>query len=245
MPDFLGIGAMRSGTTWLATHLARHPEIRMGRKEIHFFDEKLPELAAPDSLRDRVDRIRYAARFVRGPLRGGLRGEITPAYAILEPPVIERVAHWMPDVKLIYLMRDPVERDWSQTRRDFPLSPGQSIRHVGRDELVSYLASQPVRRRSDYVACIRNWLEFFPREQFFFGFTDDLRARPGALLRDLFAFLGVDPEAVGAPADLRPVVGSAEPAPMPDWWRDHIETTWPLDTAALAELVGRDIPWAG
>ena len=56
MPRFLGIGATRAGTSWVAAQLSHHPQIRMGRKEIHFFDRKLGPLAASGSVRDRIDR---------------------------------------------------------------------------------------------------------------------------------------------------------------------------------------------
>jgi len=65
MPRFLGIGATRAGTSWVAAQLSRHPQIRMDRKEIHFFDRKLGTPAPSGSARDRIDRLRYLSRFVR------------------------------------------------------------------------------------------------------------------------------------------------------------------------------------
>lgn len=243
MPHFLGIGAMRSGTTWLATQLATHPQIRMDRKEIHFFDQKLERLGRPGSRRDVFNQVRYLARFAFARGSGALRGEITPSYALLEPRVIARILRWMPEVRLLFLMRDPIERAWSQARNDFPAWWGKAIRDVGRDELIRYFETDAVRHRSDYVRCLRRWMGSFPPEQFFFGFMDDIRQRPAELLRDAFAFLGADPErAAAGPLDLP--VGSSEPAPMPDWVRDHLDRMWSFDTDELAELVGREVPWA-
>lgn len=244
MPSFLGIGAMRSGTTWLAAQLARHPRIRMGRKEIHFFNRKIGRLGAEGSIQDRCNQLRYVGRFIQGPLHGGIRGEVTPAYAILKPILIERIRVWMPDVRLIYLMRDPAERAWSHARYEFPTWRGRSIHDVCRDELVEFLASNDVRFRSDYITCIRNWKTFFPTNQFFFGFLDDVRDRPATLLRDVFEFIGVDSSIPVDGQTVQLTVGSATAAPMPTWFREHVENTWPLDTNLLAELVERDIPWA-
>ena len=243
LPHFLGIGAMRSGTTWLATHLASHPDIRMGRKEIHFFDQKLDRLAPSGSVRDRIDQLRYALRFARASGRGSIRGEITPAYAIVGPDVIARVAEWMPDVKLLFLMRDPIERAWSQARNDFPNWRGRELKDVGRDELMRFFDEEGVRRRGDYLACIDAWSTEFPREQFFFGFLDDVRERPHEFLGDVLRFLGADTK---LPAGFAPEaeVGASSRVDMPDWVRTHLERTLAFDTDALAERVGRAVPWA-
>ncbi|MYC86622.1 MAG: glycosyltransferase [Gemmatimonadales bacterium] len=251
LPRFLGIGATRAGTSWVAAQLSDHPQIRMGRKEIHFFDRKLGAPAPSGSARDRVDRLRYLARFVRA--RGGgrqgaggrgrIRGEITPAYAILEPAVIRRVAEWMPDARLIFMMRDPVERAWSQARNGFPGWRGKPLESVSRDELISFFDSDPVRRRSDYAICLRAWFEHFPREHFFFGFLDEIRERPEDLMRDLLGFL--EAEVVVADAEsLRKPVNAAAPVPMPDWVRDHLEREYAFDADEVSELIGRQVPWS-
>ncbi|WP_310790073.1 sulfotransferase domain-containing protein [Candidatus Palauibacter polyketidifaciens] len=251
MPGFLGIGATRAGTSWVAAQLSRHPQIRMDRKEIHFFDRKLGALAPSGSARDRFNQIRYLARFVRarrgggrGTRRGGrIRGEITPAYAILEPAVIRRVAEWMPDSRLIFMMRDPIDRAWSQARNGFPRWRGKPLESVSRDELVSFFNSDPVRRRSDYATCLRAWFEHFPREQFFFGFLDEIRERPEDVMRDLLGFLEAKVVVADAESLEKPVNASA-PVPMPGWVREHLEREYAFDADEVSELVGRQVPWS-
>ncbi|MCY3598775.1 MAG: glycosyltransferase [Gemmatimonadetes bacterium] len=251
MPRFLGIGATRAGTSWVAAHLSSHPQIRMGRKEIHFFDRKLEAPAPSGSARDRIDRLRYLARFVRargdgrrGGRRGGrIRGEITPAYAILEPEVIRRVADWMPDARLIFMMRDPIERAWSQARNGFPRWRDKPLESVSREELIAYFDSDPVRRRSDYATCLRAWFGHFPPEQFFFGFLDEIRERPADLMRDLLGFLEAKVVVVDAES-LRKPVNAAAPVPMPGWVRDHLEREYAFDADEVSDLIGRQVPWS-
>ena len=243
MPHFVGIGATRAGTSWVAAHLSAHPDIRMGRKEIHFFDRKLRAPGASGSVRDRFDQLRYLARFVRAPVGGRIRGEITPAYAVLDPEVVRRVAEWMPDAKLIFMMREPIERAWSQARNGFPRWRGQRLEAVGREELTAYLDSDPVRRRSDYANCLRAWLAHFPCDQFFFGFLEEIRERPGDLLRELFGFLEVD-FARPDPASLATPVNPSAPVTVPDWVREHLERTYAFDAEEVSELIGRRVPWA-
>ncbi len=243
MPDFLGIGATRAGTTWVARRLAAHPDISMHRKEIHFFDRKLGRTGFA---RNRVDRLRYAVRFLnlRGwpPRPGRLRGEFTPAYAVLPPATVARIAAWMPAVKLIFMLRDPFERAWSQARFGFPRWRGKPVTDAGRGELRSFLDSERVRSRSDYAACVRTWMRYFDGDQFFFGLYDDIRDRPAGLLRDLHVFLGVTP-VMPSPQDLSEVANASSPAPMPEWVRAHLRKTYRFDYGWLEELSGRTLPW--
>ena len=85
LPDFLGINAQKSGTSWLAKNLRYHPEIFVSKeKELHYFDRNYHR-----SLRH------YGKHFLAG--RNQVKGEITPAYAILEPKVIRFIQTLMPE----------------------------------------------------------------------------------------------------------------------------------------------------
>ena len=104
LPDFLGIGVPRAGTTWLYALLRSHPQLFVPpeRKEVHFFDRYW----------DRGTDW-YESFFPRE--RGELRavGEITPQY-FYPDPCPARVAATVPDARLILMLRDPVERAYSQ-----------------------------------------------------------------------------------------------------------------------------------
>ena len=102
LPSFLGIGAQKSGTTWLHARLREHPSLFLpAEKELHYFDWNFHRPLHG-----------YARRFADAGDR--LPGEITPGYGMLSPDRISFVARVLPGVRLIYLMRDPVERAWSQ-----------------------------------------------------------------------------------------------------------------------------------
>src|SRR5690242_8679107 len=100
-PHFLIIGAQRCGTTSLFEYLANHPEIvPPSVKKIHFFDSEYEKGEAW-----------YRARF---PVleNGFITGEATPYY-LFHPRVPKRVRNWNPNVKLIVLLRNPVDRAYS------------------------------------------------------------------------------------------------------------------------------------
>ena len=132
LPSFLVIGAQRAGTTTLFDQLLLHPdlhgpvggrgEVTWADKEIHFFDERF--LLGPTWYRSffplTLQRRRARAR-------GGdvVAGEATPYY-IFHPLVPERVAVTIPDIRLIAVLRDPVERAYSHY---------QMMRRSKREEL--------------------------------------------------------------------------------------------------------------
>lgn len=247
LPDFLGIGGTRCGTTWLHDSLRRHPQLWLPPiKELHYFDRS-PAYASPSYLAaghltgrvfgagpDQVQWRRAAGRHLLGSPRhpstmrwkwryylgepsdswyaslfppGGteVRGEITPAYSLLSNADVAGVASLMPTAKILFLLRDPVERAWSGFRRR-GLTPEQIRARLAR----------PVDRRGDYLTTIARWGAVFPRHQFHVDFYDDIEADPAGLLRRIFRVLGVaDSAQLAGELALGHRVNAAPPAPMP------------------------------
>lgn len=178
LPDFLGIGAARAGTTWLHFNLAAHPQVTMPvSKEQRFWNANLSRgLNA------------YSRAFAAPP--GHFVGELTPAYGIMEEWRVKLVARVLPDVRLIYLMRDPVERAWSHLAmwaRNRNLSPGD----LTDQQIGEVLGSEPCIRHGAYSEVYRTYSEVFDRDQIFVGFYDDLEERPRELLEDIFEHIGL------------------------------------------------------
>ena len=102
LPDFLGIGAQKGGTTYLYDLLQQHPQVYLAHpKELHYF-----------SLHHYKGLKWYSNHFEAAPV-GKRCGEISPYY-MFHPLASERIAAALPTVKLIVLLRDPVERTLSQ-----------------------------------------------------------------------------------------------------------------------------------
>ena len=243
MPDFIGIGAMRSGTSWLAAHLERHPDIWMKGKELHFFNRKVDRRRPWLLSAETAARLDYGSRFAWGKARGKVAGEITPAYAILPPDRIRLVRSWAPEARLLYIMREPVERAWSQARRDFPRWWGKSVIHADEGELRAYFEESEVRRRGEYASCLTSWLQAYPRERVWIGFLDDVRRDPVAVLRDVFGFLGVDAAIHLYEGDVSAPVHAAESVPMPEAIRAYLQATFATQADELEAIVGRPVPW--
>ncbi len=210
-PDFLVISPPKTGSTWLAANLRAHPAVFVPKiKEVKYFSCTFKWL----------DLNWYLDQFAAG--EGRAKGEASPSYAILPVEKIRLIRRLMPDVKLLFLMRDPVSRAWSHARHNYRYREANFAAGAGPLESVSdadwqaNFAHEWPLTGGDYLGQLRRWLSVFPPEQMFLGFYESIAARPEALLRDVFAFLGVSPDVdlsafpvrervlPGLPADLSP-----------------------------------------
>ena len=177
LPNLIVIGAMKCGTTSLHFQLRRHPEIEMTlEKELNFFIEQKnwPRGVAW-----------YASRF-----RGGtaIRGESSPNYASAShyPGVARRMASIVPDARLVYLVRDPIDRLISHWIHEIGEGESRPLEEVARAE-TRFLD------RSLYWRQISAFLEHYPKSRIHVIDMTDLRDRREETLRGLLAFLDVDP----------------------------------------------------
>jgi Sulfotransferase family len=210
-PDFLVIGAQRAGTTWLHRVLRQHPSLWLPPvKELHYFDRLettrtildpkerrrvgLKQLLSLDPwlvsywLRARSDEW-YARLFRDAKAKGLVAGEITPAYATLDETVLRRIKGLNDNIKLIFVMRDPVERAWSAVNN----AAKKGIDASTVEKSIKRARESGAAARSAYGDTIRRLEAVFPASQVHYCFFEDLRDRPEALTSDLFSFIGVAP----------------------------------------------------
>lgn len=183
-PDFVGLGAQRSGTTWLYSLIAAHPDVQgESTKELHYF-HRFWNRPFTDA-----DARTYARYFPRP--AGTLAGEWSPGYLshFWVPPLVVRAA---PDARLLVSLRDPVERYRSgivlqaETRRPGAAGASTAFRLGCYGLQLAHLLSYVDRARLHVVqfeACTRE---------------------PGRELSRIYEFLGLDP-AFRPPGIDRPV----------------------------------------
>ena len=244
-PDFIGIGAMRSGTTWLTTQLRQHPEIWMPPiKELHYFDSlerrigngNLKQLSLSKTVHQRKKsvlrcftgksadhggkdiewgsvlhhpasvlwQIGFHGRFLLGrrnddwyqacfaPRAGQIAGEIDPNYGPLHQNTVAHIRELTPDARIIFMVRDPIDRAWShflKTLRD----KNRALEDLSEDECLAHFASRFSRSRGSYNSILTTWFKYYPPEQIFVGFYDEISESPTALLLRIFKFLNVEP----------------------------------------------------
>lgn len=136
-----------------------------------------------------VDDAWYRRQFEAG--AGKVKGEITPAYALLDDAGVRHAVRMSNDLKVIFILRDPLSRALSSLRLRLQ-GAARGIHPPPRDP-ANYLVSKSVTERSDYLRTIDTWRRHVPAERFFIGWYDDTLADPQGMLREVAAFLGVDP----------------------------------------------------
>lgn len=212
LPNFLIVGAMKSGTTTLLRHLERHPDVFVAPRELHFFTRNFAKGPAW-----------YESQFERA---GGAKavGEKTPAYTslIAFPETPRRVHGLIPEAKLIWIFREPVARAHSQwwhavragsETLQFPEALAAEAERARVQPNLCYVA------RSSYADQIEAYLRYFPVESMLFLLFEDLLRDQAAVARRAFDFLGVDPDLAdggGSAIRANPGLGRPRVAPLKD-----------------------------
>jgi hypothetical protein len=210
LPDFVIIGAAKAGTTSLYRVLSQHPDIFMSTpKEPEFF-------ARDDIYSQGIDSY---ARLFESASPTQLCGEASTLYSLspLFPLAATRIRQHVPNVKLIYVLREPVARAYSyylqqvKNRQNatqdpvvhrsfeeclFPHNyPGRASRDAFLAPFKGHLPDDPALfiAGSDYPVQIGAYLAHFERSQMHFVLFEDLMSKPTAALAGILDFLGLDP----------------------------------------------------
>ena len=213
-PDFMVIGAQRSGSTWLHRVLSQHPELWLTPvKELHYFDKpqiRVGALNRGERQRARFwDRKRfqqhprwysrywflprndrwYGRLFREGRRQGRRVGEITPAYAALNAERWNHIHTLMPNLQSVFVMRDPVVRTWSALRNS--MRKGDLERDAPLQTLLDHARGPGAAARSNYLRTIELVEQHFGPERLHCCFFEQLSSDPLELADDLFRFLQV------------------------------------------------------
>ena len=201
LPNFVIIGAAKAGTTSLYHYLRQHPQIYMSpRKEPHFFafgEAPLPEWQGPPLNRKKVGMTLedYLKLFEDA------RNELAIGEASVsnfQPRACERIQHYLPDAKLIAILRQPADRIYSfylylRLKGFEPLgSFAEALRMEELGQRENWMPWLRYNEEGFYYAALKNYYDRFPREQIRVYLYDDWQREPLTILRDIFEFLGVE-----------------------------------------------------
>lgn len=198
LPNFLIIGAPRSGTTWMARNLRQHPDIYMPRKkELHFFDAHYEK------------GIEYYEAFFEARDQESAVGEATPAYLhglYTDYDVPMLIRKHLSSAKLIACLRNPVDRAYSRycnAKAKFPAYADSSFEDM--------LESVPeLIEEGFYYDQIMRYYDRFPSDQILLLLFDDLKSNPTGFLRGIFLYLRVDPDFVSPLTEVRASASSSK-----------------------------------
>ncbi len=259
MPDFIIIGAMRGGTTSLYSYLTDHPNIGPAyMKEVHFFDvhyhKGLPWYRAqfPSSVQKYYTEHIQKQQFITG--------EASPYY-LFHPHAAKRMAKMLPQVKLVVLLRNPINRAYSHYYHEvaggheklptFEEAIDCEQERIGKEaeELAcnerymsykhrhfSYLS------RGIYVDQLKVWMGLFPRAQFLILKSEDFYADPAAGLQQVLEFVNV-PSVGLAQKEEYEHLNTTKPAKMNAATRKRLIEYFEPHNARLYEYLGVDFGW--
>ena len=258
LPNLLGIGAARSGTTSLHALLSKHPDVFMAAaKELHFFTYLHPEVGGARLFTGEtrvMTQTRYEAHFAEASdVRW--RGEISPSYLWI-PDAAPRIKALIPDARIIILLRDPVERAlseyrWSQRnprawRQSYPHAVAsieefidQGVAGLLRSEIPTVpFAPATTLWKGFYARQIKAFCDLFDRENLFIDLFERMIGDPARFQGNLFGFLDIpDLRSVELPRTHM----SEDDTVMPERSREALRKLYREDVAALAELIGEDL----
>jgi hypothetical protein len=219
IPDFVGVGAQRCGTTWWFQMLLEHPQIRSpwhGRKELHAFDA-----FGARPLTD-ADVDAYRQNFEAEP--GQVCGEWTPRY-MADPWTPRLLAQVAPDARLLVMLRDPVERFLS----------GLVQRRTVEGRPVHLAAAEAIER-GRYASQLREVLRHTPAEQVLVLQYERCVAEPLPQYRRTLEHLGVEDFTPADPTRLRGnSLAAHREAPSPEL-STALRNAFAEEVAELAEL---------
>ncbi len=238
---FMIVGAQKCGTTALAQFLAAHPQVGMSSlKEVHLFDA--PEYSSEWTAREIDERYRphFAHCSYAGAAGDPVLGEATPIYLFF-PDIAAELRRYNPELRVIVLLRDPVERAISHYYMEkhraaehrplwqaLLLEPLRLRRDADPRHPESAARVRSYRSRGLYSRQLSNLHRYFSRERVLVLRAEDLRSNHDAILRRVFAFLGVSTDVHVPPAS----VFEGEPGR-----RRHRLASWLLRVSYLAEYV--------
>jgi hypothetical protein len=240
LPNFLILGAPRSGTTTVYESLKQHPQIYLSPvKEPMFFileGEKVhfPGPISPAGPRD-LEEYRSLFRNVR---KEKAVGEAS-VYYLYHPAAPERIRKYIPDAKFIVLLRNPADRAYSQFLHNRvmgiePIADFERALAAEEDRIrQGWFVFWCYREVGFYSRQIQRYVSLFESRQFRFFLMEDLSGDPGKLFSDIFEFLDIDASIpVRLPRKYNPSGGP----------RDAALHAWLMKPNAVKSLLKKVIP---
>jgi hypothetical protein len=258
-PRFICVGAQKAGTRWIYDQCSQHPKAWMPPiKEIQFLDGHIrflrrfaaKKLERRQALSDMSADITFLQRAVNLPNKPSMShyvdlfepagervtGDISPSYANLDAQAAADIAKALPDCKFLYVVRNPIDRLWSQINMrvrkerepEIVLSDLAAFRNV--------IAKTAITKLSFQSHTIERWMTAADGRFRVFLF-DDLVVDPDGYRRDLFQYIGLDPTSSRAQSNYNRKA-SEKSVPLPPAFRDALVDYFGDEFDKLKRLIG-------
>jgi len=242
LPDFLIIGVQRGGTSSLYNYLISHPKITPAtQKEIHFFDYNFHKGVTW-----------YKSQFKKE----GICGEASPYY-IFHPHAPKRIVNLIPTIKMIILLRNPVDRAYSHYNHELRLGIENlpiedAIKQESKrldNETKKIIADESYYSfnhqhfsyltRGIYVEQLKKWITMFSKEQILLIKSEDFFQNPLGVTNNVFNFLELEP--LNQIPDT--IFNRNTNPPMKNEMREYLNEYFRIPNQRLYKLIGKNFGW--
>ncbi len=275
-PDFIGIGAQKTGTTWLHYRLSELPDFSFPPiKEIHYFDRRKkypsPNYLSETYLRDRIKNLHWVKKSINSLIvelgkfnfdkfiwhykwffsdytddwylslfdsTDKITGEISPSYSILDKSDIRKIYKLIPNVKIIFLIRNPIYRAWSHYRFQLRYNHTQNHTENSIEDILNFFKKDSQEHRSDYIRTIDNYATYFSDDQILIGFFDAIKDDPHNLLSEIVDFLGGEKVHINKSVKIKEKKNISPKMDMPREIEVHLKNKYEQLIKNLAERFG-------
>jgi hypothetical protein len=255
-PDFILIGAPNAGGDIIKTALSRdphiwfppldnilafHPGFQVARFDAlqRFFNGKLTY-----NPKDLKWLLRYFLKASPNPTWYGklfwtkddtlLKGEFSDEYINLPYDQVGKLYKTIPECKIVVMLRDPVERSYAAIREKFADNPKMPYSQMSKRQIVTIMNSDWARTHSAYQNAIDGWVVFYPQDQIYIGFYEELLEDPEKVINEIRAFIGCEPVVL---KDKRALLGKAQPS-FPDSLLKNLHSFYRIEAKGLAHRLG-------
>lgn len=185
---FIGIGAERAGTTWLAEKLDAHPEICLSRpKEIFYFNTYNNRTHPTKRNLHRTKSLQWYFSHWKHCQKNSIIGEFSTIY-LYDRDAYKRIHSMFPDIKLIVVLRNPIYRLISQFlwyKYHFGLEKSDNF-----EEVVKH--NPDYVQKSLYFTQLKRYFNLFSRENIYVVIFEEMIKNPAITLQDIYKFLNVN-----------------------------------------------------
>lgn len=265
--NFIGIGAQRSGTSWLYDQFEKSYQVDvLPLKELHYFDRE-SKYSSPDKLK--VEKLFLRIFNIKWLLNAILliyrkrkdfkwykkflfsnyndkwylslfkytkkcTGEITPSYSILDETDIIKMKNLLgPQTKIIFIIRNPIDRAWSSYRY---IQRGKYLKSLNIKHAKNYFNSDKQKLRSDYVRTLENYLKHF--DSVCVCFFDAIVDQPDQLLKEIFDYLNLDSTEIKKLSKVDKNVNRSKTLKMPSELKYYLKEMYEDDLIKMSNYFG-------
>lgn len=242
-PNFMVIGGARCGTTWLHKMLCTHPDVF------------LPEVKEPDYFNRCLVRQPYrqflSETYRHSPVRP-FRGDMSVNYSMMPRDVVRCLKDILPELRLVMVLRNPVDRSWSQIKlnRDIMADVWKKHPFLGRgkrkpaqelseSEIYRDLVHPRIHRRTDYLWTMENWESVYGADAMHVELFESVSNEPCEMIARVLRHFGASTEHWECPDEVRErVLGSNAELEVPPFARYWLSKEWIEPTQRLNEKLG-------